>query len=145
MPCLWPPGGGTYFPSLPEQHLPTHWTGEWTGSLNTYHYQCGGKLRKLSGYNRLSVSSLRKISNFVIIIFAPRLHFIKPTTATPWENWKQRRPWWYFPSYPPVWNIMEQRHYLHLVYLVLLPPHIYYFSSTNQWQCQVGVWGKDYI
>ena len=29
---------------------------DWTGSLNTYHYQCGGKLRKLSGYNRLSVS-----------------------------------------------------------------------------------------
>ena len=63
------PGGGDLFPVI-TRATSSH-TLEWTGSLglNTYHYQCGGKLRKLSGYNRLSVSSLRKISNFVIIIF----------------------------------------------------------------------------
>ena len=30
---------------------------------------------------------------------------------------------------------VEQGHYLHLVYLVLLPPHIYYFSPTSQ--CEI--------
>ena len=151
--------GETYFPSLPASNIFPH-TGvvvKWTGSpgpRSQYISLCsvGGREENSQVITDClsPLSSLGKISNFVIIIFGTGLAPLYQTHHShSLGKLKQRRPWWYFPSYAPVWNIMEQSHYLHLVYLVLLPHHIYYIRPTSQCEdtkCEVPlrVWGKDY-
>ena len=143
MPCLsGQPVGETYFPSLPEQHLPTHWSGQVAPSPQSASIHIitsvGGSLENSQVITDCLSQSQENFQFCYNYIWSPAPLY-QTYHSHSLGKLKQRRPWWYFPSYAPVWNIMEQCHYLHLVYLVLLPPHIYYKSNQSVWGHRV--WG----
>ena len=93
-----------------RQHLPTHWTQVDQPPLNTYHYQCGATTQQIAS---LSLEGrLRKISNFVLIIFPWSTLSHSPYLGKT-ETEKTLMILSFFSS------SLEQGHYLHLVYLVL--------------------------
>ena len=129
-------------------HTGVEWS-EWTGSLAPVSIHIitsvGGSLENSQVITDClsPLSSLRKISNFVIIIFGAWLASTLSNPPQPLLGKTKTEETLMILSFlcssQWVWNIMEQSHYLHLVYLVLLPPHIYY--QSNQSVRGHRVWG----
>ena len=98
---------GDLFPVIRWDNIFPHtdWTA-WTGSSQSSPYISlseWGKWAIVPGYNRLSPRG-RKVSNLEVITSgAARLYLLYQRRHALGKQ-KQRRPWWDFPSSPPVCN-----------------------------------------